>query len=218
MPDLTSEVTATDPCGASLTVTQAPAPGSSIGIGQTVVTFTVANRFGATAQCQATVTVTDSAPTLSINDVSLLEGNVGTTDAVFTVSLSQPACTPVSVQFTTADGTAVHAGTESVLDPNLVVSGNQVTVSWSTGLQGYTLQSKAKVAGAQWVDVPQPPVVQNGQYVVSQTVGGSHGFLSLAQDERGQRSSRSSPRATMPPGSARSLLPPVKRRRRSQSV
>ena len=57
-----------------------------------------------------------------------------------------------------------------------MVSGNQVTVTWSTGLQGYTLQSRAKVVGAQWVDVSQPPIVQNGQYVVTQGVGGPTAF------------------------------------------
>ena len=44
--------------------------------------------------------------TLSINDVSVVEGNTGTTDAVFTVRLSAPSSQPVTVDFATSDGTA----------------------------------------------------------------------------------------------------------------
>ena len=43
---------------------------------------------------QGTITDDDAAPALSIGDVSLAEGNAGTTSATFTVSLSAPAGTP----------------------------------------------------------------------------------------------------------------------------
>jgi probable HAF family extracellular repeat protein len=45
-------------------------------------------------------------PDVTINNVSVIEGNVGTTNAVFTVSLSTPSTTPVTVKYATADGTA----------------------------------------------------------------------------------------------------------------
>jgi photosystem II stability/assembly factor-like uncharacterized protein/subtilisin-like proprotein convertase family protein len=45
-------------------------------------------------------------PTLSINDVAVSEGNAGTTNATFTVSLSAPSGVPVTVNYSTADGTA----------------------------------------------------------------------------------------------------------------
>jgi len=44
----------------------------------------------------------------TINDVSVTEGNSGTTDAVFTVTLSAPLATQASVNFATADGTATQ--------------------------------------------------------------------------------------------------------------
>jgi uncharacterized repeat protein (TIGR01451 family) len=50
---------------------------------------------------------TVTAPGLSINDVSLLEGNSGTTNAVFNVVLSVPIPLPVSVNFATSDNTAL---------------------------------------------------------------------------------------------------------------
>ncbi|MBB2758828.1 UNVERIFIED_ORG: uncharacterized protein YhjY with autotransporter beta-barrel domain [Xanthomonas campestris] len=60
------------------------------------------------------ITITPNQPTLSINDVSVNEGNAGTTNATFTVSLSQPAGTGgVSFDIATADGTAT-AGVDYV--------------------------------------------------------------------------------------------------------
>jgi len=45
-------------------------------------------------------------PSISIGDVSVAEGDGGTTSAVFTVTLSAPSGQPVSASFATADGTA----------------------------------------------------------------------------------------------------------------
>src|SRR5206468_359280 len=47
-----------------------------------------------------------AAVTISINDVTVAEGNAGTTSAVFTVSLSVPSSQTVTVNYATADGTA----------------------------------------------------------------------------------------------------------------
>ncbi|HYU61481.1 MAG TPA: CehA/McbA family metallohydrolase [Solirubrobacterales bacterium] len=45
-------------------------------------------------------------PSAAINDVGVIEGDSGTRDATFTVSISNPAPGPVSVDYDTADGTA----------------------------------------------------------------------------------------------------------------
>ncbi len=50
--------------------------------------------------------MTTAAPSITINDVTGIEGDPGTTPFVFTVSLSKPTQVPVSVVFNTADGTA----------------------------------------------------------------------------------------------------------------
>src|SRR5262249_49782580 len=47
-----------------------------------------------------------AASNISINDVSMNEGNSGTTAFDFTVSLDSPQSAPVTVDFATADGTA----------------------------------------------------------------------------------------------------------------
>lgn len=60
------------------------------------------------ADSQATCVILndDSAPSLSINDVSVSEGNSGTKNLTFTVSLSAPSGQAITVNYATADGTA----------------------------------------------------------------------------------------------------------------
>ncbi len=60
----------------------------------------VFNRFGVVIEGGATTL------TLSINDVSVPEGDVGTTTAVFTVRLSQPPTEQVTVDYRTENGSA----------------------------------------------------------------------------------------------------------------
>jgi hypothetical protein len=55
----------------------------------------------------------DSAPTLAVNDASVVEGNTGFSNLVFTVSLSSAPASNVTVNFATADNTAL-AGSDYV--------------------------------------------------------------------------------------------------------
>jgi chitinase len=56
-------------------------------------------------------TILDDEPRISINDVSVTEGHSGTTNALFTVSLSRSYDEPVDVNFSTAEGdTAAWTG------------------------------------------------------------------------------------------------------------
>ncbi len=62
-------------------------------------------------QGQGTIVNDDAAPNLTINDVSHLEGNAGTTTYTFIVSLSAPAgAGGVTFDIATADGTAIAPG------------------------------------------------------------------------------------------------------------
>src|SRR5262249_57296038 len=51
----------------------------------------------------------DTTPTLAINDVTLSEGNTGTTSFTCTVTLSRAVLQTVKVDFATADGSATVA-------------------------------------------------------------------------------------------------------------
>jgi hypothetical protein len=60
-----------------------------------------------------TINNDEGMPSLSINDVVVAEGNSGTVNAVFTVTLSAASAQTVTVNFATADGTAT-AGSDYV--------------------------------------------------------------------------------------------------------
>ena len=60
----------------------------------------------ADAQGVGTITNDDTQPTISIANVTHPEGNSGTTPFVFTVQLSNPSYTPITVDALTADDTA----------------------------------------------------------------------------------------------------------------
>src|SRR5205823_8090283 len=68
----------------------------------------LSNPTGATVahgQAVGTIGNDDAPPALSVSDVRLAEGNAGTTAVVFTVSLSAASGLPVTVSWSTADGT-----------------------------------------------------------------------------------------------------------------
>ncbi|MBD1211906.1 MAG: SBBP repeat-containing protein, partial [Dolichospermum circinale Clear-D4] len=64
---------------------------------------------GTTTSATVNITDNDLQPSISINDVSVTEGNSGTTNATFTLTLSHPSSQPITVNYATADGTATTA-------------------------------------------------------------------------------------------------------------
>ncbi len=63
----------------------------------------------------------DDVPTLSVNDVTQVEGNAGTSVFAHTITLSQPSPLSVSVSYATSNGTAT-AGSDYVAIPATVVT------------------------------------------------------------------------------------------------
>jgi uncharacterized repeat protein (TIGR01451 family) len=61
----------------------------------------------ATTQTTLTIIDDDPTPSISIANIALFEGNSGTTNAVFQITLSNPSASIVSVQASTSDGTAL---------------------------------------------------------------------------------------------------------------
>ena len=93
------------------------------------------------AQGQGTIVNDDAQPTLSIDDVSVNEGNGGTTTATFTVSLSAASGQTVSVNYASADGTAT-AGSDYVarsgmltFAPGTTAQGVAITVNGDTAVE-----------------------------------------------------------------------------------
>jgi hypothetical protein len=93
---------ATDNCSA--TAVCSPPSGSFFPAGVTTVTCTATDTSSNTTNCSFTVTAASTV--ISINDASVVEGNSGTSDAVFTITLSKAAALPVTINFATSDGSA----------------------------------------------------------------------------------------------------------------
>jgi hypothetical protein len=81
----------------------------------------------------------DAQPSISIDDATVNEGNSGTTDAVFTVSLSTPSAFTVTVNYTTANGTAVAPGDYAVKTGTVTFNPGDVSETVSVQVKGDTL-------------------------------------------------------------------------------
>ncbi|MDE2408457.1 MAG: endonuclease/exonuclease/phosphatase family protein [Xanthomonadaceae bacterium] len=78
-------------------------------------------------------------PTLSINDVSQLEGNSGTTDFVFTVSLSSPApAGGVSVNYATSSDSATAGSDFATTSGTLNFAAGQTSATLTVSVYGDT--------------------------------------------------------------------------------
>jgi Calx-beta domain len=110
-------------------------------------------------------------PTLSIDDIAVLEGRSGSTRARFTISLNVPAPQAVSVTYTTADGTAL-AGTDYV-----AASG---TASIAAG--GTSTFVDLSVIGDAAVE-PREAFLVNLTSPVGASIGKAQGLATIVDDE-----------------------------------
>lgn len=115
-----------------------------------------------------------SAITLSVNDVSLSEGNTGTSVATFTVSLSAPApIGGVTFDIATADGTATIANSDYVanaLTAQTIAAGS-TTYTFSVTINGDTVQE------------PNETFFVNVTNVVGATVSDGQGLGTIQNDD-----------------------------------
>lgn len=114
-------------------------------------------------QVTATIADDDPLPTLAINSVSQPEGNAGTTNFVFTVTLSGATAQTVSVNYATANGTAVAPGdyaatsgtltfspgvfTQTITVPVAGDAVNEADETFTVGLSGPTLATISAPTG-----------------------------------------------------------------------
>lgn len=87
----------------------------------------------------ACTTSTPGTPTLSINDATVTEGNGGTTNATFTVTLSAASASTVTVQYNTADGTATAGSDYQSASGTLSFAPSETTKVISVAVNGDTV-------------------------------------------------------------------------------
>jgi aryl-phospho-beta-D-glucosidase BglC (GH1 family) len=78
-------------------------------------------------------------PLFSINDVTVTEGNSGTVDAIFTVTLSQATTTTVSVNYSTADASATAGSDYQAASGTLTFSPGQTSKTITIKVIGDTV-------------------------------------------------------------------------------
>jgi len=118
------------------------------------------------------VQVVDVQPSFVINDVSVTEGNSGTTTAVFTVTLSAPThAVNATVAFTTANGTA------------LAGSDYQATSGTLTFAPGVTTQTIGVTINGDFVIEPDETFVVNLSSPANATIADAQGVGTIVNDD-----------------------------------
>ncbi len=119
-----------------------PVANDGVAEGNETVGLTLSAPVGATLVTPTTsvLTITDNTPlSLTINDVTVTEGNTGTANAIFTVTLSAATATTVTVNYTTADGTATAPTDYTSATGTLTFAPGDTTKTITVPVKGDTL-------------------------------------------------------------------------------
>jgi hypothetical protein len=122
-------------------------------------------------QGQCTIIDNDPVPSISINDVAVREGNVGTVNALFTVTLSAVSGREVSVAYATANGTATAGSDYAAATGRLVFASG-------TGAQTITV-----VVNGDVIDEPREKFFVNLRQPANATIADSQGVCTITDDE-----------------------------------
>ncbi|GAF91433.1 unnamed protein product, partial [marine sediment metagenome] len=146
------------------------------------ITLTLSNADNATigGVNSATLTILDDdpSPSLSINDVSVVEGNSGSVNTVFSVTLSAASSKPITVEYGTADGSATAPTDYTAIPTTTLTFAPGVTTQLLTvSVQGDTL------------DEPDETFWINLANAVNASIGDAQGQGTIIDDD-GQPSVR----------------------------
>ncbi|MBI1804390.1 MAG: DUF11 domain-containing protein [Ignavibacteria bacterium] len=114
----------------------------------------------------------DSQPTISINDISVNEGNAGTTNAIFTVTLSQVSAQTVTVNFATVNGTATVANNDYVAKSGTL-----------TFLPGTTVQFDTILVNGDATNEPDETFFVNLSGATNATIADGQGLCTIHNDD-----------------------------------
>jgi len=107
----------------------------------------------------------DDGPTLRINNVSLTEGNVGTMNFVFTVTLSPAAANKVTVHCLTANGTATALSDYKAVNTLLTFTPGQTSQPCIVPVIGNTVVEPKEFFTVNLINAAGPATIFNGRGV-----------------------------------------------------
>jgi Calx-beta domain/FG-GAP-like repeat len=99
-----------------------------------VVNLTTSDAF--IGDSQGVVTILDDEPRISINDVTVTEGNTGSASATFILTLSAAYDTPVTLHYETANGSAAAGSDYTAASGNVTVTAGQTTQTITVAVLG----------------------------------------------------------------------------------
>jgi uncharacterized protein YjdB len=161
----------------------------------------------ADGQAVGTITDDDPSPTISINDSSIAEGNSGTTNLTFTITLSAASGREVRVDYATADGTATSPADYQTTSGTLIFAPSETTKTVTVAIKGDTIDEpdetfsvnllnavNATIADNQGVgtitdDDPASPIVTRIEVSPATATinrGGAQQFTAIAFDQNNQ--------------------------------
>ncbi len=88
------------------------------------------------ADSQGIGTILDDDPRISINDVTVTEGNTGSTSATFTLTLSAASDVDVTVHYATANGSATAGSDYTAASGNLTIPAGQISRTLTVAVTG----------------------------------------------------------------------------------
>ena len=150
---------------------------------------------GSTTTATLTITDNDDAPTLSINNVSVAEGNSGTSTATFTVTLSGASSQTVTVNYTTAESSATE-GTD--------YQGRNGTLTFPPGITSRPIDI---LVNGDTSDEPDETFLVNLSAPTNATASNTQGVGTITDDDEPPATPTPSPTATATPTPTASPTP-----------
>jgi len=139
------------------------------------------------ADNQAIGTITNddavvATPTLSIRDVTVIEANSGTTNAVFTVTLSAPSALPVTIIASSAEGTATNPSDYMAIVPSML-----------TFAPGETTKTFTIAVNGDLIVEPDETFFINLTAPINATLSDSQGLGTITNDDSAGEPNNNSP-------------------------
>lgn len=140
------------------------------------LTLTPGTGVGGAAATTLTGTIADddAAPTVSIDDVTVLEGNTGvTTPAVFTVTLSNPSGKSITVKASTADDTASATGNDYTAQSlaSIVFAEGEVSKPFTVNVKGDAAPENNEKFKVNLTSGTDPAVLDTGEGTIADDDG-----------------------------------------------